>query len=182
MTLIQTIGEAQTLLNQGKVIAYPTEGVYGLGCDPFQEKAVLSLLRLKQRPVKQGLILLIANWPQLEPLVDHLSDVERQQLQNTWPGFVTWVLPKSKNIPPWISGEHHTIAIRMTTHPIARALCSEHPIVSTSANLSGQASAKNIAEIEQQFPHGLAGIMLGDLGSEEKSSPIFGLEGVVLRA
>ena len=96
MTLIQTIGEAQTLLNQGKVIAYPTEGVYGLGCDPFQEKAVLSLLRLKQRPVKQGLILLIANWPQLEPLVDHLSDVERQQLQNTWPGFVTWVLPKSK--------------------------------------------------------------------------------------
>lgn len=181
MTKLINIEEAKLLVQQGQVIAYPTEGVYGLGCDPFQKNAVLSLLKLKQRSASQGLILLIANWEQLYPLIQPLTDVQMQRLQQTWPGFITWILPKSNLIPSWVSGKHDSIAIRMTTHSVAKSLCETNAIISTSANVSGQPAAKTWADVQKYFPQGLGGIVSGEIGKEKKASPIFDLNGTIIR-
>jgi len=173
MEMIQHIQAARSLLKQGKVIAYPTEAVYGLGCCPFNEAAVLRLLALKGRTVNKGLLLLIYKWQQLSDLISPISEANMQRVQATWPGHVTWVFPKSTMIPSWISGEHATVAIRMTAHPVARALCINGPIVSTSANISGALPALEIATLNKQFPHGIDGCVVGKLGDSTMPSAIY---------
>ena len=97
---------ACTALNQGGVIAYPTEAVWGLGCDPFNESAVKRILALKQRPMEKGLILVAANKNQLAPLLDGLEDSELGRLDSSWPGPTTWIIPdKSAIFPSWVRGE-----------------------------------------------------------------------------
>lgn len=173
MKIITEIAEAIESIAAGKIIAYPTEAVYGLGCDPFNEQAVEKILQLKGRSAGKGLIILIADWSQLTPLVEKVSEHLLQKVRETWPGPVTWIFPKSSIIPQWLSGEHKAIAIRMTAHPIAHALCMNGPIVSTSANLSGQEPAKTIAEIGMQFPQGIYGVVAGELGGGTKPSKIY---------
>lgn len=182
MKLIDKLECAQQIIAQGKILAYPTEAVYGLGCDPFNEQAVMQLLRLKHRAVEQGLILLIADWRQLAPLIQPVSDALLTPVRATWPGSVTWLFPKSAFIPAWISGQHNSIAIRMTAHPLAKQLCAQQPLVSTSANISGQSPALTISELDHQFPMGIDGVMQGELGGLDKPSAIFDvLTGVQLR-
>ncbi|MCH9756355.1 MAG: threonylcarbamoyl-AMP synthase [Gammaproteobacteria bacterium] len=184
MKLIKNIDEAQILLDAGKVIAYPTEAVYGLGCDIWNEKAVLHLLALKNRPKEKGLIILISSWAQLWPLVDmsHVSDTRLKAVKETWPGPVTWVFPKSEAVPAWISGTHDGIAIRMTKHSVAHALCQNGPIVSTSANLSGGLPARDVDTLRRLFPEGLLGVVAGELGGNFAVSEIYNiLDGSSLR-
>ncbi|MBB71810.1 MAG: threonylcarbamoyl-AMP synthase [Legionellales bacterium] len=144
---------AVTCLTQGEVIAYPTEAVFGLGCDPMNEQAVQQILQLKNRSIDNGFILIAANWQQLEKYIAPLPDAVLDKIQTTWPGPVTWVLPKSDIVPPWISGRHDTIAVRITAHVEAKALCEEFggALVSTSANISGQSPARDNIEVYQQF-------------------------------
>jgi len=141
-------------IRQGGVIAYPTETIYGLGCDPHQESSVQHLLSIKQRPVEKGLIILVADVHQALAYVD----IDRAQLTQVFNSALhptTWLLPKSKHVPAWISGQHPSIAIRLTRHPIAAALCRQlgHPLVSTSANVSAHPPAKNPLQIRKQFRH-----------------------------
>lgn len=164
---------AISAIRDGQVIAYPTEAVYGLGCDPFNVEAVTRILTLKQRDASQGLILLIADWSQLEALIAPISDVLMTRVRDTWPGPVTWVFPKSKALPPWISGQHDSVAVRMTAHPVARALCQNAPLVSTSANIHGHPPARSLSDLSSQFPHGIDWVIAGDLGSSSKPSAIF---------
>ena len=165
--------EARALLSQGKIIAYPTEAVYGLGCDPFNEQAVNKLLVLKQRAVDKGLILLISNWSQLSSLIRAIPSHLMEDVKKTWPGPVTWLFPKAASIPYWISGEHESVAIRMSAHPIAQKLSSDGPIVSTSANVSSQEPAIDKAGIMAQFPSGLDAIVSGHLGGASQPSAIY---------
>lgn len=173
MKIISQFDEARALLKQGKIVAYPTEAVYGLGCDPFNAYAVEKLLVLKSRPVSKGLILLIAEWSQLEPLINNIPEYLLEGVRATWPGPVTWVFPKAATIPNWISGDHPSIAIRMSEHPVARQLCIDGPVVSTSANLSGCEPARDVAEVCAQFPHGVDALMSGNLGSASQPSSIY---------
>ena len=140
---------------QGQLLVYPTEAVMGIGCDPDNEKAVMSLLALKQRPIDKGLILLAANYSQLLPYVNDsaIPQDKRFSIFSCWPGPVTWLLPKSCAAPNWLTGGHDAIAVRVTGHPGARALCEKlgRPIVSTSANLTGQEPARNIKEAKHYF-------------------------------
>lgn len=170
-----SVASALNLVKQGGVIAYPTEAVYGLGCDPFNQHAVEYLLHLKQRCVSKGLILLISDWTQLTPLIQYIDARALQSVESTWPGPTTWLFPKSLLVPLWISGSSDKIAIRMSAHPIAHALCQNGPIVSTSANVSGEEPARDISMLDAQFPHGLAGIVQGALGEEAQPSRIFDL-------
>ena len=167
------IKEARQLLKQGKLIAYPTESVYGLGCDPFNQFAVETLLTLKQREASKGLILLIAEWSQLTPLIGFIPDQRWDAVKKTWPGPVTWIFPKSEIIPQWVSGQHESVAIRMTAHPCARQLCTELPMISTSANKTGVAPAVDVASVKLQFPQGIEAIVEGELGDAVKPSAIF---------
>ena len=161
------------MLKQGKIIAYPTEAVYGLGCDPFNQHAVERLIALKQRAANKGFILLISDWTQLTPLVGTLSDVWLERVRQTWPGPVTWIFPKASGLPQELTGQHDGIAIRMSAHPIAHQLCSDGPVVSTSANVSGMPPITDPAELQLQFPQGIDAVLAGDLGGQRLPSAIF---------
>jgi L-threonylcarbamoyladenylate synthase len=163
----KAITEAVNTLNQGGIIAYPTEAVYGLGCDPFNENAVLRILALKNRPAAKGLILIAASWDQVSRLIKPLSAEVMERMLTTWPGPVTWVVPATHAIPDWICGEHDTIAIRLTAHPVAQAICQRYkgPIVSTSANLSNQLPAITAEEVAKTFPAGIDLILAGAVGT-----------------
>lgn len=173
MLCINDVPEALQRLKRGEVIAYPTEAVYGLGCDAFNQTAVLRILDLKQRSIDKGLILLIAQWAQLSPLIEWQPSIQLDAIKASWPGPVTWVFPKSKAIPYWLSGEHDTIAIRMTAHTIAKQLASNAPLVSTSANVSGQEPARDFVNLALQFPRGIDAFFEGDLGGQTQPSRIF---------
>lgn len=167
------LDEARLLLSQGKIIAYPTEAVYGLGCDPFNSEAVDFLLSLKIRPMSKGFIILIGDWSQLAMFVPKLSDAVLKPVQASWPGPVTWVFPRLPDVPPWLTGEHDGIAIRMTAHPIAHALCQDGPIISSSANRSGEEPARDFTRLSQQFPQCVEACVAGDLGGASQPSAIY---------
>jgi len=134
------IEQVGRIIRAGGVVAYPTEGVWGLGCDPWNPDAVGRILNIKSRTVDKGLILIGSDFDQLAPWLDPLSADQILQLEQSWPGPNTWVIPHNSTLPEWVSGGRNTIAVRVPGHPLARALCSAAgtPIVSTSANRSGR--------------------------------------------
>jgi len=142
------------LLRDGGVIAYPTEAVYGLGCDPLNRTAVEHLLAIKRRPVEKGLILIASRIEQILPFVETPSNEVLLRLTETWPGPVTWLLPANPATPRWLRGQHRSLAVRVTAHPIAAALCAAFggPIVSTSANASGRPPARNPLQARLRCP------------------------------
>lgn len=144
----------QHIVNDG-VIAYPTEAVFGLGCHPKSETAVNTILQLKKRSVDKGLILIASNYSQLVEFVDDkaIPFERRPDIFSSWPGPVTWLLPKSVNAPYWITGESDFIAVRVTAHPIVCQMCNElgMPLVSTSANPATLAPALNAFEVKTYF-------------------------------
>lgn len=135
------IAAAVAVLHKECVIAYPTEAVFGVGCDPDSETAVNRLLELKQRPVEKGLILIAANFEQLKPYIDDsmLTDTQREAIFACWPGPVTFVFPAPATTPRWLTGRFDSLAVRVTDHPLVVSLCQAYgkPLVSTSANLTG---------------------------------------------
>ncbi|EHD19922.1 MULTISPECIES: L-threonylcarbamoyladenylate synthase type 1 TsaC [Brenneria] len=144
----------QALRNE-EVIAYPTEAVFGLGCDPDSETAVNRLLALKRRSWRKGLILIAADYQQLAPYVDDsaLSDAQKNAMFSSWPGPVTWVIPARPTTPTWLTGQFSSLAVRVSAHPLVKKLCVGYgkPLVSTSANLSGLPPCRSEQEIHQQF-------------------------------
>lgn len=136
---------AGRMLKQGAVIVYPTEAVWGVGCDPQNHKAVMRLLAMKNREWQKGLILIAADIEQVEPYIEMPSRMAWRRATATWPGASTWVFPATDYCPMWISGERDTVAVRVTAHPIAARLCDEFggAIVSTSANRAGDPPARN---------------------------------------
>lgn len=173
-------------LNQGGILAYPTEGVFGLGCDPDNEQAIKKLLSLKQRSVSKGLILIAGNYSQLLPYVDDLAipQDKRFAVMSRWPGAITQIVPANKNISPLLTGAFETIAVRVTTHPDVIKICNafNKPLVSTSANLSGQTAATTWQQVQQQFGEKIDYLLQGNtLGHTQPSTIINALTGEVLR-
>lgn len=178
------IGRIARVLARGGVIAYPTEAVWGLGCDPQNESSVDALLRLKGRPVSKGLILVAASIEQFEPYLNGISPAQRRQLESTWPGPVTWLVPDNGLAPAWIRGEHNRVALRVSGHPLVAALSRAFggPIVSTSANRAGLPEAREAAAVRAQFGNELAAIAPGQVGESAKPTEIRDLiTGEVLR-
>ncbi len=176
--------EAVRRLGAGGVIAYPTETVYGLGCDPFKAMAVLRLLALKQRNIEQGLILIASDFAQLEPLLLPLSTTVRNRILKTWPGPVTWTLPCLPETPVWLRGSHRSLAVRLTSHPLARSLCESWngPLVSSSANRHGNPPATSALGVRIAFDADLDYILHGKVTGTGKPSEIRdGITGRVLR-
>lgn len=160
-------------LEQGNVIAYPTEAVWGLGCDPGNEAAVYKILHLKKRPVHKGLILVGADIAQFESLLSELTAEQRNSLEASWPGHVTWLVPDPRQlIPSWIKGEHQSVAIRVSAHPLVQELCVAFagPIVSTSANEAGEEEIRSRLILEEKFVGSIDYIVDGELGKAEKPS------------
>jgi L-threonylcarbamoyladenylate synthase len=160
-------------LRAGGVLAYPTEAVYGLGCDPFNEQAVQKLFHVKQRPMEKGVILVAADVQQVADLVQLQGMPWEREVLASWPGPVTWVLPVKRALPDWITGGRDTVAIRVSAHPLVQQLCRAYggPLVSTSANISGQPPAKSCEEIERLFADQVL-CLQGELGQLARPTSI----------
>lgn len=142
-------------LHHGKIIAYPTESVFGLGCDPEYEKSVYKLLALKQRSWEKGLILIAGSYEQLTPYVDvnKLTNWQKNIILSVKSKSITWVVPARKNAPKWLTGKFNSIAIRITNFELVKKLCFLYgkPLISTSANLHGLLPCRTTEEVIAQF-------------------------------
>jgi L-threonylcarbamoyladenylate synthase len=178
------IKKAVTLLHEGKIIAYPTEGMYGLGCDPFNRDAVVKLVKLKKRHLRKGLILVGYSFDQFQDLVQKMPEETLAAVSQTWPGPITWVFPATEKVPKWITGNHHTLAIRISAHPIVQELCRGfgNPLVSTSANLEGDKPLTTEAEVQNTFKTGVDLLVPGEIGNHKSATEIRDVEtGKIIR-
>ena len=168
------VQQAARAIAAGGVIAHPTESVWGLACDPFNARAVERLLRLKNRPLEKGLILVSGEEGYFGELLENLSANQLQQMHATWPGPVTWLVPHFGRVPPWISGAHHSVALRCTDHPFTAALTRAlgGAIVSTSANPSGSQAARYKYQVLRYFGDALDFIGGGATGGRRAPSEI----------
>lgn len=173
MTAFQLRRAAWTL-RSGGILAYPTEAVFGLGCDPLNEKSVQRLLSIKQRPVSKGLILIGAQMAHLQPFMQEVDDSIMRKLLNTWPGPATWLLPAAKSVPNWLTGKHDRIALRLIAHPAAADLCRAFggAIVSTSANLSKHPPAKTPLQARIRCANRADMVLSAKTGSLKSPTPI----------
>ncbi|MDE2461268.1 MAG: threonylcarbamoyl-AMP synthase [Gammaproteobacteria bacterium] len=164
---------AREVILGGGVIAYPTEAVFGLGCDPLNPQAVARILAIKQRDAAKGFILIAADISQIEPFMQ-IDESMRAALIETWPGPVTWVVPTSAGVPEWLSGGRDTLAVRVTAHPVARALCEVTglALVSTSANLSGHPPLRSSLTVRRLLGKHVDYVVPGAVGGLKKPTEI----------
>lgn len=177
--ITDSVIEAAHWLQQGQLLAYPTESVWGIGCDPFNQQAVQQLLAIKQRPIEKGMIVVTDSVSRLTALLRNLNNEQRQLVLDSWHSDSnsnaesdvdsqqahTWLLPLAPNlpitIPAWITGAHHSVAVRVIDHPLVQQLCRQvvsvhNPygfVVSTSCNPSGQPPALTLSQAQAYFSH-----------------------------
>ena len=176
---------AAEVLRAGGLVAYPTEGVWGLGCDPDDELAVARLLDLKRRSAARGLILIGADSGQFHRHLRGLAAALRKRFEAPQSHGATWLVPDNGTAPPWIRGRHQSVALRVTTHPLAAALCRLFggPLVSTSANAAGARAPRHAFQARRLFRRRRPVYVLpGPLGALSGPTPIADLStGAVLR-
>jgi L-threonylcarbamoyladenylate synthase len=165
---------AVAALKSGGVIAYPTEAVWGFGCDPMNPLAVARLLELKKRPVDKGLILIAASAEQFAPYLEGLAPAMRDKFTASASLHISWLVPTNGYAPSWITGRHRSIALRVSTHSLAQDLCRAFggPIVSTSANISGHPTPSQPWPLRKLLAKGLDYIVPGELGGARGPSTI----------
>ncbi|HAK50608.1 MAG TPA: tRNA threonylcarbamoyladenosine biosynthesis protein RimN [Gammaproteobacteria bacterium] len=171
-------------LTNGAVIAYPTEGVWGLGCLPDLDVSVGHMLNLKRRDWREGLILIASDISHVNQYLEGISPEAREQLKQVWPSAVTFLVPDNGSVPTWIKGAHSRIALRVSTHPTVRSICDAlgGAIVSTSANPTGRPPALDALRVRQYFGSEVDFIVPGQLGDQDGPSEIRDLEsGAVIR-
>jgi len=165
---------AVNVMHAGGVIAYPTEAVWGLGCDPYNKRAVLRLLQLKKRDWRKGVILVASNIEQLQPFLYGLDENHQQSLRDSWPGPNTWLIPNNGAAPDWITGARDTLAVRVSAHPVVQALCKQFggAIVSTSANPAGMRPARLLLDLQRYFGSEVDVVVPGALGGLKNPTQI----------
>ena len=171
-----SISDAVAALRAGGVVAYPTEAVYGLGCDPENRAAFDRLFAIKRRPPTQGVLLIAADFADVERYVD-LAAVPAdamQRVRSTWPGPHTWIFPRSADTPEWLAGAHAGIALRVTAHTLAAELCRAFggALVSTSANRHGEPPALRAAAVHAALGDEIDAVLNGSVGGLERPTPI----------
>lgn len=171
---------AARVLAQGGLVAHPTEGVWGIACDPRQAQAVSALLRTKQRDPAKGLILIAASQESLAPYIAGNIPTEAHA---DWPGPVTWLLPAAPGTPRWLTGDHDTIAVRVTANLTANTLCSAFggALVSTSANRAGHPAARHGWQARAALGGHISLYLGGHLDRPGVPSRIRDMSGAILR-
>ena len=154
---------AGNLLRRGGVVAYPTEGVFGLGCDPLDAGAVARICRIKGRRLERGVIVVAACPDQLEWFLGPVPAAVRARVEATWPGPTTWLLPAGSHTPAWLTGAHDTLAVRVSAHSVVCGLCNAFggAIVSTSANRGGAPPATSTVLVYKQLGNEVDAIIAG---------------------
>ena len=147
----EAIQRALEILHKGRLVAFPTDTVYGLGALAFDGKAVEAIYLAKDRPVEKAIPVLIGNDKDLEKVSIELTDVVRKLASHFWPGPLTVIVPKKHTLPESVSATD-TIGVRIPDHPVARELLrAAGPMAVTSANISGQPSPSTAHEVFDQL-------------------------------
>jgi L-threonylcarbamoyladenylate synthase len=181
----QAIRRAARIVRGGGVIAYPTEAVFGLGCLPRDRGAVTRVLSIKRRSWRKGLILIGAELAQLERYVALPPEPRRSEVLKSWPGPHTWVLDARPGVPRWITGGRASVAVRVTAHPLARALCLAvgDAVVSTSANVSRRPPHRRLLRLRRDLGRQVDYVLAGPLGGFAAPTVIRdGRSGAIVRA
>ena len=176
---------ATRVIHGGGVIAYATETVWGLGCNPADARAVQRIWQLKGRSADKGLILIAESLTRLIPWIAPLSEQQTESLRSRSGQPVTWIVPARPETPFWLTGNRATLAVRVTDHPIVSALCtaSRLPLVSTSANPAGRPPARSPLMVRRYFDDWLDLIVSGTAPGSGRPSEIRELaSGRVIRA
>ena len=168
------VRRAADVIAMGGIVAYPNEAVWGLGCDPENSVAVENILILKGRKAEKGLILIAASIEMFEPYLTGITTHQREVLTRSWPGLTTWLVPNNRLASPLITGGQNTLALRVTTHPVAAALSKlfNGPIVSTSANPQGLPEARTLTKVKDYFGKNIDTHTPGHIGRMKKPSEI----------
>lgn len=163
------------MLHNKNVIAYPTESMFGLGCDPTSEEAVKKLLYLKNRTVEKGFILVASNFNQIKMYINEydLSEKQKNKIFLHWPGPFTFLLPAKTNTPYWLTGKFNTIAVRISAHIEIIKLCNTFgkALISTSANISNMTPCITREEVFKYFGKNFP-LLNGKIGDEKYPSKI----------
>lgn len=203
-TTTSSVIQAANCLKAGQLLAYPTESVWGIGCDPYNEAAVQQILAIKNRPQAKGMIVITDSAERLAPLLAPLDKTQLDPILKSWqtdsehtdPQYKqahTWLLPippaLATSIPSWITGQHPTVAVRVIAHPIIRELCqqlvsTQNPfglLVSTSCNRSGQTPASTFSEAHAYFGEQISYLQAETLGYILPSQIRDAMTGSILR-
>jgi L-threonylcarbamoyladenylate synthase len=175
--------QAAITLQAGGVVAYPTEAVYGLGCDPANGDAIQRICRIKQRPRRAGLILVAAELDQLSGWIDPQPG-ELEQLTQDTPVPTTWIVTAGRLADDLVTGGRRRIAVRLTEHPLTAELCVlvGSPLISTSANRRGRPPARHALQVRRWFGREIDQVLAGATGAAAQPSQIRdALSGQILR-
>ncbi len=177
------IDNAAEVVRHGGVIAYPTESSFGIGCDPANIKALKRILAIKQRDPDKGLILLVSDITQAADYLQPLSQAALAKIQQPRDRATTWLIPRKPEVARELCGAHSKLAVRVTNHPVARALCQalDFPLVSTSCNLAGQPALYDDCAVKVQMGEQFDLILPGECGGQSASQIIDLETGLVLR-
>lgn len=151
--IADSLQHAAELLRAGKLVAFPTETVYGLGANALDETAVAKIFAAKNRPTFDPLIVHVYDVAQLGELVAELPPTARTLIDRFWPGPLTLVLPKTEVVPDLVTAGLPTVAVRMPDHPLALELLrlADVPVAAPSANPFGAVSPTTAAHVAEQL-------------------------------
>ena len=175
--IIGGVDEAVKFLNKGELIGYPTEAVYGLGCDPWNKESVNKISKLKGRSPDKPFLMVISSKDQLEDLVDVSSLTDKVWM--SWPGHTTWLIKAKDSVPSWMKDKQTgKVGIRMSEHPVVVDLCNlfKKPLISTSANISGKSEIKDPSLFKKTFMTEIKYLVDGHIGNYQKTSIIIDME------
>ena len=175
--IVGDVDGAIDLLNSGGVIGYPTEAVYGLGCNPWNKESVEKIAIIKKRSLGKPFLMVASSIDQLESLID--VTVLSDDVKATWPGHTTWLIKAKESVPYWLQDkESGKVGIRISNHPVVMKLCKlfKKPIISTSANISGYQEIKDEIEFRKTFASNVNYLVKGDIGDYKKTSIIIDME------
>ena len=172
------ISSSISWLESGKILIHPTESIWGLGCDAFNELAIEKIFSIKKREHNKSFILLCKSLEFLNYYVDEIDREDEILLKNNWPGPVTFLIRYNKNLPEHLHSENGKIAVRVSNHSPIRAIFKgfNNFIVSTSANLSGEKVLDNPREILDFFESDELAYYDGELGHNKRPSKIIDLD------
>jgi L-threonylcarbamoyladenylate synthase len=180
------VDRAARVIRRGGVILYPTDTIYGLGCDACNEKAVRKVFGIKRRAKGNAALVLVRNGEMVSELVAEIPAIAREYMRRFWPGPLTLVLRARRHLNRYITSARGTIGIRIPANSFCLKLLSEvrTPLVSTSANISGNPDTMEAAELTALFRSKVDLII--DAGPLPPSGPstvvdVTGAEPVILR-
>lgn len=170
-----SIRHAAHIINHGGIIAYPTETVYGLGCDIYNPDAIEKINIIKQRPLNKQFIILVGEIAQIRSLIE-INDKEKSIIENTTEP-TSWVIKASPLAPEWLTDDRNMLTIRISQNSLVKKLCHilGHGIISTSANISGKKPARTSLDLHNAFHDKVDKILVSNQKTFNKPSKIIRL-------